>query len=297
MLSAARHSTLAGLSVIVLLGPLACVHTAPQSLALSLPLTEQERARLGAIGVASPRITPEADLRAPEKGVAGRAYQGVGEGALRGFGQALAGLPYLGFFGVVLIPMEAGRGGAEAVRAAKGGQAGTVLTELALKVALTESKVQEAMRYRVIRIVRDQIQHPVVLVPDQDVASRSERVGLPSFADRGIDTILEVGVIAVRWTAICHPQPPGSDAASTDDPVLGLAVTARARLINAVDGTEIRVYTSEDCGGKGTFTEWAANDAQLFREQLDHASQTLAENIGKGLFGGPTSPEGVRESP
>ncbi len=297
MLSAARHSTLAGLSVIVLLGPLACAHTAPQSLASSLPLTEQERARIGAIGVASPRITPEAELRAPEKGVAGRAYQGVGEGGLRGFGQALAGLPYVGLLGLVLIPMEAARGGAEAVRAAKGEQAGTLLTELALKVALTESKVQEAMRYRVIQIVRDQIQHPVVLVPDQDVASRSERVGLPSLADRGIDTILEVGVIAVRWTAICHPQTPGSDAASTDDPVLGLAVTARARLINAVDGTEIRVYTSEDCGGKGTFTEWAANDAQLFREQLDHASQTLAENIGKGLFGGPTSPEGVRESP
>jgi hypothetical protein len=297
MLSAAHHSTLAWLSAIVLLGPLACAHTAPQSLAESLPLSKQERAQLGTIDVVSTRLIPEADLRAPTKGVTGRVAHGAGEGALRGFASGL-GIPYPPGAGLVLAPvgivLGAQRGGAEAARAAKGEY---LLSELALKVALTDSKVQEGLRDRVIRVVRDQSQHSVILVPDQDVASRPEGASHPSFAGRGIDTILEVGVIAVRWTAICHPQAPGSDAALTDDPVLGLTVTARARLINAANGKEIRVSTSEDCGGNGTFGEWAANDAQLFREQLDHASQTLAEKIGKGLFGGPTSPEGVRESP
>jgi len=62
-------------------------------------------------------------------------------------------------------------------------------------------------------------------------------------------------------------------------------------LIRASDGTELYAETVEYRGSSSTFTQWAADEARLFREELDRASANIAESI-VGLLGlPPTAPD------
>lgn len=61
-------------------------------------------------------------------------------------------------------------------------------------------------------------------------------------------------------------------------------MSTRARLVRVDDGAEL--YTREWVYRSGTrkFVEWAANNAQPLRDELDRGLQALAEQIVDELF-------------
>ena len=90
---------------------------------------------------------------------------------------------------------------------------------------------------------------------------------------QGVDSILEISVLTVGLTGDWDVNPS-----------LAMAITGRTRLIRAQDGTEIHASTLAQNGGMRMFTEWAADDARLFREELDRGLQNLAEEIVREYF-------------
>lgn len=93
-------------------------------------------------------------------------------------------------------------------------------------------------------------------------------------ASQGMDAILEISVREV-----------GLIGEGCINPPLALFVTVRTRLIRLADGTVPYAQTFEYRTKERTFAEWASNNAQSFREELDRAHQRLAADIVAQLFG------------
>ncbi len=163
------------------------------------------------------------------------------------------------FGGLLLSPLALVVGAIKAAPAAKVEEA-----TAALNKALGDLKVQETLRDRVLQEAREQTRHNFVLIQDQAPYS--------SLADKGIDTVLEIGV-----------EGPGL-AGSGINPKLPLGMSVRARLIRVSDGTVLYSdnWTYSASGRK--FTKWSADNAKQFREEVDRACQSLAEQIVKQLF-------------
>jgi hypothetical protein len=81
------------------------------------------------------------------------------------------------------------------------------------------------------------------------------------------------------------------------NPPLPLVVTAHARLVRVADGTELYAAPWTYRSGTRKFVEWAANNAQPLRTELDRAVQTLAETIVEELFLLYRIPEVENKSP
>ena len=121
------------------------------------------------------------------------------------------------------------------------------------------------MRDRVFQEARDKTSHTFVLIQDQAPYS--------SLADKGIDTVLEIGVAELRFEG------------KGINPPLTLFVSVRVRLIRVSDETELYVYTLDPPSTNARkFTEWAADDARPLRDELEDFNQYLAKHIVEKLF-------------
>ena len=67
-------------------------------------------------------------------------------------------------------------------------------------------------------------------------------------------------------------------------PPLTLSMIARITLVRIEDGAVLHEQSFPYRSRTYPYTEWAANDAQLFREALDSGYQTLAREIVEKLF-------------
>ena len=277
MLLGRRHTIIIWLSITLLIGPWGCAH-APA------PLSEQVRAQLGTVGVVSARFIPEAEFQTPAKGWAGGAGRGAPRGAVQGFGSSLrvfaelgrgcsepvlcgaallVGLGILAAATTVGTVVGAVHGAATAEPAAKVAE-----EEAALKNALAGLKIQEAIRDYVIQVALEQTRHLLVVLSDQGPTALDEKISYRAPASQAIDTVLEVSVLSLGLTGEWAVNQP-----------LAVFMTARSRLIRISDGAELYALPLEYSSGTRTFTEWAANNAQPFREELDRAYQNIAERI------------------
>src|SRR5437867_3832471 len=283
MAIATRQPVIVWLTVALLVGQWGCAAKRYVPQAPPAHVTAQ----LKTIAMPWARYLPEADLKAPTSGKGMGAAQGAGRGAAGG------SVPGLGIAGVGAKCMGAGREvgllicgpifalglGVAAAGSAVGGLVGAVhgavTAESAAKIAaagtelrnaLVESKIQEALRDRVLEVARDRSRLTFVRLDDPGPTAPGEDVDYRPRVDDGADTILEVSLRKLRFEGQGGVNPP-----------VALRVEARTRLIRASDGTELYAESVEYNGSSFTFTQWAADEARLFREELDRASVNLAE--------------------
>lgn len=195
-----RYPTINFLFIALLIGLSACAY-GPRPQVLPPPPSEEVRAKLGTIGVVSARFTPEAKFDTPAKGRASGAWEGTKQGAVIGAAivGAIGGVPLI--IGAPIGIVTAGIG------ALAGGIVGTIPgsihgavtalpsetveeAEAALKMALADLEVQEAMGDHVLQVAEDQTHHHLVLLTDQGPTTPDEEASYGSLTDNGIDTRL-----------------------------------------------------------------------------------------------------------
>jgi hypothetical protein len=242
--------------------------------------------------VASAHLTPEIEYRTPARG-------GV-EGAVSGAGKALA-LGTMGAagcilsLGVAVSNCAVGLGTPVLMVIGAIAQAGNGVPsaeveagEAAIQAALAESNIEEALRDSFLTIGRARTGRSLVLIPDRGRAAPFMAGTLPPMINRGFDTVVELGIQDIRLELSSSPAVGAIGALNPaeSDSRLTLTVTARARVVRAVDGTELSMHTAMYRGRVRRYTDWVANSALDVRKELDRASQSLAADIVARLFGG-----------
>ena len=89
---------------------------------------------------------------------------------------------------------------------------------------------------------------------------------------RGIKTLLEIKDLS-----------PALEGREGVNPPLSFAVDVRVRLLNLHDGQEYYDYLQYR-STKHSFKTWAADDARLFREELDVSQDQISEEIVRQIF-------------
>lgn len=276
-----RHAMVTCFVLAFLIGQWGCatVPTGPPPM-----LTDSARANLGTIGVAATRVAAESHLEGPTSGKG----SGTGKGAAAGFlGCILGGAQAGGYgaaVGILLSPVCALGGGIYGAIAAETSER-VEEAEATLNKAVVDLNIQEAMRERVFQIARQETRYPLVLLTEQDPSARDAVVAGRSSAGQETDTILDVSV--TRF---------GLEGGGINPP-LPLVVAAHARLIRVSDGTEFYTASWTYRSGTRKFLEWAANNAEPLRAELDRSVQTLAEAILEELFLLYRIPDVQTESP
>ncbi len=232
------------------------------------PPSEEIRGQIGIVGVVSPRVAPEASVEGPTAGKGTGAAKGAGLGAAYMIGGGLQSGQPLGLaLGIALTPVGALVGGIYGAVAAEPASA-VEEAERALTKAVTELKTQEAMRDLVREVARGETGYQFVSLAEHDPPATED-----------IGTILEVSVAALGLAGPVGVNPP-----------LAVVVEGCARLIRNEDGAQLYALPPEGAhplvfvSPSRKFLEWAAEDARLFRKEMDRAYRTLAEKIVEELF-------------
>jgi hypothetical protein len=277
------------LSLLIPLVLLGCAHTPPSP----PPLSGELKTQLGTIGIVATGAPLEVDYRTPGRGgAAGAAIgaaKGLGLGTLGGAGCFLS----LGQFAPACVvaaatPYFTVR---YAVDQANEGVSGEAIKtgEAAITAAFADRNLQEVLREQVLRVAPVRTGQSFVLPSDLGPSSTSEGGSYQPLASQGIDTVLEIGVqrVALQASRSSTSQTGSlwSLSAAGLNPSLRIVVTARTRVVKVADGAELYARTGEHQGNELTFTEWAANDAQAFREGLDQLMPNLAAEIVAQVFG------------
>jgi hypothetical protein len=278
-----RHTYLAVLGLLVL-GQVGC--------AITLRPSEEIRANLGTIGVASAQFTPQVNHDTP---------RGPAAGALRGVARSGGKYPAL-----LLAPIQAIAGAVTAPSAEEVEKA-----EVALERAFADLKIQDALRDRVFDLARTGTDAPVVLLRGRGPTTLDDKPGYRSEASEGIETVLEVRVLTIVLREALT-------SLNIGNPTLQLQVTAGARLVRTLDGAELfsrpfyqRGGTDElpgwlvramdgqpklfsrpffHYGGTDKLAGWAEKDAEQLRDALSLAAAELAKEIVETLLRGPSEP-------
>ncbi len=275
-----RYSLLTCLSLVLLTGSSGCA-SAVHLYLLPPPPSEAVRSQLGTIGVVSARSIAEAKVETPAKGWASGAWKGAGHGAWAGAKpgvfiadhssrlEALAAGIAIGLAGAMIgvIPGSI-HGALTALATATVEQA-----DATLEVAISNFKAQCTTRDHVIKVAQDQTRYRFVLLAEQVPAALTKEVSYRPLPETGIDTIFEISVPTVSLAA-----------ALGANPSIRLSMTVRARLVRAVDSEVLYDSTLEYSGGERLFTQWASDNAQPLREELDIGYKGLVEKTVDELF-------------
>lgn len=277
MKTAARHPLLIGLFMTVLAGSLACAHTA------SPPRSEPVGTHIGRIGIVA--VQDSFSLALPNKPARG-AWAGAGKGALTGMvGSIEAGFEAGGWNTLGGMVFSPGFGALGALIGAAMAPSAAAVDEA--EAALTQATVdlKPEMHGHVMGVAQSYPSHAFVLLPPSDPPSRDEQY-YRSLSREGVDAILEIAqpTIALKGSGEINPS-------------LKLSITVGTNLIRTEDSTSLYAGSLEYQGGTRTFTEWGANDAQAFREEVDRTIEGLAKEILTHLFGPAASPARQSESP
>ena len=223
--------------------------------------SEEARVNLGTVGVVSARFLPEPTFPTVRGRIAGAAV-----GAVLGFLAA----PFQAHAGAVLIaPFTILAGALRGASAAEPIET-VEEAETALKRALADFKIQETMRDRILETAQQKTPHRFTVLTNQGPTAIDEEVSYRSLASQGIESIVEVSLREIQMEGLFSP--------------VALTMNARVKLIRLMDGTVTysRLYFSQS--ERRNYSEWADDDAQLFREALDRGYQGLIEKIVDDLF-------------
>ena len=249
----------------------ACAETAG-TYTLPPPPSEGLRRELGTIGVAAVRFEPHYKLDTPAKGPLEGAGRGAGLGAVTPFVIGVQFPPYGSIAGAALAPGGAvigGVAGADAARPAKEVEA----AEAALTKALAEQNLPAGIRAAVLAVAGERTRRSFVPLPERQLAAGDTEPDYRDLAGTGVDTVLE---LSVRDVGLAGPWAP--------NPKLYAVMTVQTRLVRVADGKEVYRHELAYVGALHRFTEWAANEEQLLRGELDVAYRVLAEAIVDEVF-------------
>ena len=243
------------------------------------PPSEQLRTHFGTIGVVSGKFLPEVEILWPAKGSTGGCSREAGAVAawwsvapLQG---GAGGDPALFLIWYALTPFVALGGCIHGASEAPPAATVEMTQEELNKYVHAGIEIQEKMRDQFLQVAREQTHYSFVVLEDQGPATPGEDLSYDSLADRGIDTVVEIGVLKFGL---------GGDP-MTVNPSLSLFMTLRTRLIRIADGEAVYdatlTYESEV---NRTLDVWEANGAHLFREKFGPCYHTLAEKIVEEVF-------------
>ena len=253
-------------------------------------------AREGAdvVGVVTPSETWKGSLK-PPSGKGAAAARGAGRGALAGAQPGFAilqgmrgcggggpvGAVICGSLALVGLGITATGGALGALAGAVHGAANTespseeitgslnaAITQLQLQEALVES-VLSAGAYRRAELTFVRLPNGP---PPQSGKARATHADGPN-----VDTILEVALDDIQLRRY----------GSGPQLWVALVVSARARLIRATDGRELRRHVARHQSTPWSYEEWAADDARPLREALAVASTSMATDIVDVVLGEP----------
>ncbi len=229
------------------------------------------RADLGRIGIISASFQPEVRFQKPmTKGKASLHGAGAGVDFVFSSGSCCCGEGCAAI--LALVPVAAAVG--SIVGAIDGVPSQKIReTEDTLNDYLAAVNFQVTMREHFLKAAREQTRYPFLLLEVQGPTFLDEEVTYGSLSNKGIDTILEIGLRKCEL----------SGAKNSINPDLYFLMAAGIRLIRATDGHVLfnRNFVYELTPYK--FSEWGADNAQPFREELDSGFQYLALEIVKAL--------------
>jgi len=243
------------------------------------PPPQELRADLGRIGIVSASFQPEVRFQKPmTKGAA--ALHGAGEGAIGVLRTPCSGYGCAGV--LALVPVGAAIG--SIVGAVMGVSSGkTEETEDILNGCLATVNFQETMREHFLSAAKEKTNYPFVLLDLQGPQAMDEEVTYGSLSDKGIDTVLEIGLRKCQlW---------GKEGSI--NPHLHFLTAVGIRLIRTTDGHVLfsRSFVYDNGKARLKFSEWGVNNAQPFREELDRAFQFLALEIVGAVYMIQTPPD------
>lgn len=253
---------------------------------VAAPLADHERARLGRIGLV---VTP-----APaDTGVAGPTplggFGGGVKGAAKGIGVSVASgaacFVTLGYFwpacvSAVMTPYWIGRGAVEGALAAVPERERRTY-RAAIDAALAATDPDRVAR-TIETLGRERGAPPVVVVPAASLDAATEHA-----AAQDVDTLADVALVRVALERERRRSSEITKLSVPDvDPLLGLVVEARLRLIDARTGARIfeRTYARRT-SPLGTLAYWGGDDARLLRAERDTSLDDVADQIATDLFG------------
>jgi len=238
-------------------------------------LSEEQRGRLGRVGVVLVETKPESDMASPTPlgGVGGGvlgAAKGMGIGVLSGAG-CFATLGYVPLLCVsaVMTPYWVGRGAVEgAMNAMPEGQRRASLAAL-------EAAINDVDRS---------------LIADAIEEERRRRPGSATIASptQDIDTVAEVTLL--RLGLVRQQSSSSADTLKLSvpdvDPMLDLVAEARLRLLSAAANTVLFDTTYVRRSPRwARFGEWGSDDAAEFRTARDEALRALGRDVADAIFG------------
>lgn len=239
---------------------------------LPLPPSEELRVHLGTIGVVSAQFIPEVEILTPAKGW----VRGGARGAVDYTGKLLDMTgPQAGVIACALSPFSAFAGCIAGAREAPPAAEVEITEEKFNKYVHASIEIQERMRAQFLQVAKEQTHYAFVVLEDQGPTTPDEKLIYNSLADHNIDTVIEIGVLNF---GLKGPR-------LEINPPLKFFMTLRARLIRIEDGEVVYdamlLYESEV---SRKFDLWAANEAQLFKEEFGPCYPTLAEKIVEEVF-------------
>jgi hypothetical protein len=277
--------TAVSISIVLLLSQAGCALHTPHPYQLPPPLSEEERARLGMIGIVSADFVPETKFFAHARGRVKGATEGMAfeAGTAPTFfpfpvpgGSSAPGAGGAGVYAAVFLLglLAVGVAIAEVERAATAIPAEKVKdTESNLKKALIELKMQESLGNRFFQTAREQSVFNFVPIEEKRPKTTNEILNYRHFKEKGIDTVIELSVLSI-----------GFEGAGGKDPLLTLLIDSRTRVLSVSDGAILYENMLEYRSAKRTFSEWISTEGKLFSEEIDKGYGTLTDKIVEELF-------------
>ena len=271
-----------GLVVIFLMGQLGCSTTQHHQRNFS----EDIHTKLGTTGVVAARFDPVPEFEMPATNWLSGMARGAGGGARKGFQTMREGLDVLGNSKFVpepppwvAVPVI---GGLMIMFAAVGGVLGmfhgivdtepaqTVEeAEAALRRELAAMRMQETMRDQFIMEARSKGNYSFVILEGEGPTTPEETIHYQSrYGNNDVDSILELSVLSLRLDGDADANPP-----------LALFMHVRVRLIRTADNVVQYDYPFTYRTTKRPYSEWAANEAQLFRDAIDQGYEHIAREM------------------
>jgi hypothetical protein len=227
----------------------------------------EPRSYLGKVGVVFASFKPQVSMNKPiTKGSA--ALHGAADGFFSTLAMGAAG-PYAAGPAAIAAPFFAI---AKAIDGAKKGvSAGKIKeAENALDSYLASFDFQEALRDSLISAAKEQIQYTFVPLDLKGPSAPDEEVNYDVWSYQDIDTVLEVGINSLSLVR------------NREDinPDLTLRIDGYVRFLSAKEGGEPRnEYVTYRADTTAYFLNWGVDNARLFKREIEHAFQSLVEQI------------------
>lgn len=254
---------------------------------------EEDRARVGTVGVVTARFAPE--IEAPEaitKGetIGGGAALGATAGAAAGL--VIGAVTLIGALSSCLFapptcpavaPFVLGGAAAGGVAGATVGAASETSSvpgeeaQASFNTALDERVIQDLVHARVMEYARGRVSDEMVEVSDPGPANRDARPDYAPLRQRGIDTVLEISVLKVGLN-------PHGRRSFLGEQLFLVEATVRARLVRTSDNAVLydkTFYSGSEYRGLG---EWIDNNAERLLTALDRTYQNLSEYLVDETF-------------